>query len=359
MKHLLIIILALILPMTLVGQTKSQVISDITNTMDDFASDLSFVNENQEYAAENIQSISRTFGSADYFIFNNRQMSSFQEWMEEYCFQVMNKEYASHTFQIIQQTVEKVDIKEKVDNRYSFKAIMKRELSDATEDEKTISFIVEWKGKGQYVSILEIKGDFNRPPVWPGLRKTPERTVIHNCQLKVYEYVDLGLSVKWATCNLGASMPEDTGEKYGWGELTAAKVVNKKNSRTYNEKEPQQISGLVQYDAARAKLKGKWRMPTSEELRELQNKCKWEVTTLDGSVYVIKATGPNGNSIFFPIRGRYWSGNSIDKKHASYLSINKPITFNNNPISNHTRITMMLSTGAVKYATLNIRPVIE
>ena len=50
---------------------------------------------------------------------------------------------------------------------------------------------------------------------------------------------------------------------------------------------------------------------------------------------------------------------SVREKHASYLSINKPITFNNNPISNHTRITMMSSTGAVKYATLNIRPVIE
>lgn len=358
MKHLLIIIWTLILPMTLVGQTKSQVISDITNTMDDFASDLSFVNENQEYSTENIQSISRTFGSADYFIYNNRQMSSFQEWMEEYCFRILNKEFVSHTIQIIQQTVEKVDKKEKVDNRYSFKAIMKRESSDAIDDEKTISFIVEWKGKGQYVSILEIKGDFNRLPVLPGLMnliKTPERANVLKNEQKVYEYVDLGLSVKWATCNLGAAKPEDRGDEYGWGELTVTdKAVNKKKSRTYNKKVPQQISGSLLYDAARAKLKGKWRMPTSEELRELQNKCKWEVASFNGSAYAIKATGPNGNSIFFPISGRYWSGSSIDKKHASYLLIYVHMKFYNN-----SRITMMPSTGAVKYATLNIRPVIE
>ena len=159
MKKFFIIIICL---MTCIpqmdAQTKSQVISDITYTMDDFASDLSFVNERPDFAVSNIQSISHTFGSADYFLYNGRQISSFQKWIEEYCFQGLRKEFVGHTFKIIQQTVEKVDKDEKGDKRYRFDAIMKRESSDVFNDENTVSFIVEWKGEGQYVSILEIKG---------------------------------------------------------------------------------------------------------------------------------------------------------------------------------------------------------
>ena len=358
MKKLVIIIICLlscIYPLD--AQTKSQVISDITYTMDDFASDLSFVNERHDFAVSNIQSISHTFGSADYFMYNNIQVQSFRKWLEEYCFQVLNKEYVGHTFKIIQQSVEKVDKKETGDKRFSFDAIMQRESSGTFNDKKKISFIVEWKGEGQYISILEIKGDFNGTPVPPGLMKTSGIKFIRNNQQNTYEYVDLGLSVKWATRNLGASAPEDNGDKYGWGELTANKVVNKKKSRTYNKKEPQQIFGSAQYDAARAKLKGNWRMPTSDELRELQQKCKWETMTLD-SIYVIKATGPNGNSIIFP-RGQYWSGNSIDKKSACNLDIDKSITWYGTPTINIKPRIIMSSAGRFKYQTIYIRPVIE
>lgn len=357
MKHLLIIIWALILPITLAGQTKSQIVSDITNTLNDFASDLSFVNERPDFAIANIQSISQTFGSAEYFLYNKRQVSSFQKWIEEYCFQVLNKEYVGHTFKIIQQSVEKVDKKETGDKRFSFDAIMQRESSGTFNDKKKISFIVEWKGEGQYISILEIKGDFSGTPAPPGLMKTSGIKLISNNQQNTYEYVDLGLSVKWATRNLGASAPEDNGDKYGWGELTANKVVDKKKSRTYNKKEPQQIFGSAQYDAARAKLKGNWRMPTSDELRELQQKCKWETMTLD-SIYVIKATGPNGNSIIFP-RGQYWSGNSIDKKSACNIDIDKSITWYGTPTINIKPRIAMSSAGRFKYQTIYIRPVIE
>lgn len=38
-----------------------------------------------------------------------------------------------------------------------------------------------------------------------------------------HDYVDLGLSVKWATCNIGSSKPEDVGGFYGWGDPTGKK----------------------------------------------------------------------------------------------------------------------------------------
>lgn len=160
MKRIIIIILCLLafIPQH-DAQTKSQVISDITYAMDDFASDLSFVNENQAYAVENIQSISHTFGSADYFLYNNQQMKSFQSWLEDYCFKGLGREYVEHSFRIIQQTFEKVDPDEEQDKRYRFDAIMKRTSEASFNDEKTLSFVIEWKGKGQYVSILEVNGE--------------------------------------------------------------------------------------------------------------------------------------------------------------------------------------------------------
>ena len=123
MKKLVIIIICLlscIYPLD--AQTKSQVISDIIYTMDDFASDLSFVNERHDFAVSNIQSISHTFGSADYFMYNNIQVQSFRKWLEEYCFQVLNKEYVGHELEIIEKTVRKVDEDEKNDKRYRFDA---------------------------------------------------------------------------------------------------------------------------------------------------------------------------------------------------------------------------------------------
>ena len=169
MKKFFIIIICL---MTCIpqmdAQTKSQVISDIIYTMDDFASDLSFVNERHDFAVSNIQSISHTFGSADYFMYNNIQVQSFRKWLEEYCFQVLNKEYVGHELEIIEKTVRKVDEDEKNDKRYRFDAFLTRSSNRSVNDKVKVTFIVEWKGEGKYVSILEIKGKWynmvNRTP---------------------------------------------------------------------------------------------------------------------------------------------------------------------------------------------------
>ncbi len=128
-----------------------------------------------------------------------------------------------------------------------------------------------------------------------------------------HEYVDLGLSVKWATCNVGANAPEDYGNYYAWGETEPAPNNNysSSNCSTYGLTNSQlQSQGYIdsngnltaQYDAATANWGGDWRMPTKAEQEELLNNCTWTWTT-QNSVNGYNVEGPNGNSIFLPAAG--------------------------------------------------------
>ena len=117
------------------------------------------------------------------------------------------------------------------------------------------------------------------------------------------EAVDLGLSVKWAPYNVGASKPTEYGNYYAWGEIEPKTDYS---SETYVG--PADFFGSVdtygtEYDVAYVKWGHEWRIPTMDELIEIQEKCKWEATEQDG-VKGMKVTGPNGNSIFFPAAGR-------------------------------------------------------
>ena len=127
--------------------------------------------------------------------------------------------------------------------------------------------------------------------------------------LNGYEWVDLGLSVRWATCNVGASVPSEYGDYYAWGEIETKSEYRKETSLTYGV-ELDDISGNLQYDAATANWGEGWRLPTKQEFEELYAECYWEWTFLDG-VAGLKVTGPNGNSIFLPAAG-YRSGPSLD-----------------------------------------------
>ena len=110
--------------------------------------------------------------------------------------------------------------------------------------------------------------------------------------------VDLGLSVKWATCNVGATTPEEYGDYFAWGETTTRETYTEE---TYNVS-MNDISGNAQYDAATANWGGDWRMPTYDELNELINSCIWTWTTQNG-INGYNVEGPNGNSIFLPAAG--------------------------------------------------------
>ena len=123
-------------------------------------------------------------------------------------------------------------------------------------------------------------------------------------ELNSHQYVDLGLSVIWATCNVGASRPSDYGDYFAWGEISPKSEYTKENSVTW-EKSLGDIGGNVQYDAARAGLGGSWRLPTFDELIELKEKCKWTWTT-QGGHNGYKVTGPSGKSIFLPAAGWHY-----------------------------------------------------
>lgn len=134
-----------------------------------------------------------------------------------------------------------------------------------------------------------------------GLPVRPVVEVPTTGTLNGHNWIDLGIGVKWATCNVGASSPSDYGNYYAWGEISTKSNYNRNNSDTY-EREMQDIGTNPSYDVARAKWGSTWRLPTKEEMKNLKKKCKWEWTT-QGGHKGMRVTGPNGNSIFLPAAG--------------------------------------------------------
>ena len=205
-------------------------------------------------------------------------------------------------------------------------------------------------------------------------------TVYCNCNLVArfeelnFEAVDLGLSVKWATFNVGATKPEEYGGYYAWGETeekedyswetykwcngsydTMTKYCTDSSYGTVDNKTVLDLED----DVAHVKWGGDWRMPTTDEQDELRNNCTWEWTTLNG-VSGNMVTGPNGNNIFLPAAGYrygadvyhrggyggYWSGSlsSSDGDGAYGLSFEDYCYF----LSDNSR-----------YCGLSVRPVVE
>ena len=122
-----------------------------------------------------------------------------------------------------------------------------------------------------------------------------------------YTAVDLGLSVKWATCNVGADSPEDYGDYFAWGETETKDDYSSSTSVTYGV-EMDDIAGDAEYDAATANWGSSWRMPTYDEMQELVDDCTWTWTTQnDVNGYLV--TGSTGNSIFLPAAG--WRRGSL------------------------------------------------
>lgn len=158
--------------------------------------------------------------------------------------------------------------------------------------------------------------------------------------IRGYEYVDLGLSVKWAAYNVGATSPEGYGNYYAWGETTTKSDYSESNYQYHNGSEYVNIGSNIcgtRYDVARAQWGGSWRLPTKAEFEELLNRCTWTWTSYNG-INGCKVTGPNGKSIFLPAagyrhgsglhsRGSYgylWSGslNESTQSYAYYLCFN-------------------------------------
>lgn len=150
-------------------------------------------------------------------------------------------------------------------------------------------------------------------------------TVTVNIPDPVKEYVDLGLSVKWATCNVGANRPEIYGCYYAWGEVepksnyvwstykycsgiekTLTKYCN--NSEFgYNGLTDEILVLEAEDDVASVIWGGNWRIPTKDEFQELIDSCTWDWTTLNGvKGYRVSSnkSGYTNQSIFIPVAGR-------------------------------------------------------
>lgn len=126
--------------------------------------------------------------------------------------------------------------------------------------------------------------------------------------------VDLGLSVKWASCNVGAESPEEYGDYFAWGETEEKSDYDWETYKWWSDANGDgqseenemidignNISG-TKYDVAHVKWGGGWRMPTKNEIQELVDKCSWKMT-IYSEVNGYLVTGPNGNSIFLPAAG--------------------------------------------------------
>ena len=153
-----------------------------------------------------------------------------------------------------------------------------------------------------------------------------------------YEYVDLGLSVMWATCNVGANSPEEGGDYFAWGEVTPKEEYIIENYIFQNAE-----YGYTKYvydsistyfddkitldkcdDAARYNMGGSWRMPTIDEIKELIQNTTFINTTYKGVNGVRFFSKINGNSIFLPsyvnrdgqnYYVNYWSSSLCSKEN--------------------------------------------
>ncbi|MBO5234518.1 MAG: hypothetical protein J6B27_02255 [Alistipes sp.] len=156
-------------------------------------------------------------------------------------------------------------------------------------------------------------------------------------ELNGHKFVDLGLSVKWATCNIGAEDQGDAGNYYMWADLVDRKSENysadnypyitktmvqdkdKDGNPVFDEEtgEPvmsevwnytdigSNISGNTQYDVARKEWGSTWRIPTQEEVQELIANCTFVWTNYKTATGFEITSKINGMKIFMPAVGYY------------------------------------------------------
>ena len=171
-------------------------------------------------------------------------------------------------------------------------------------------------------------------PVEPAEVEKREKAAVTTGTHAGHEWVDLGLSVKWATCNVGASSPSGYGNYYAWGETSPKNDYSSSTCKTW-ERSMSDIGGNSSYDAARANWGGSWRLPTKAEFDELINNCDQEWVILNGIGGMRFTSKRNGNSIFFPAAGwrfdtstdsagkdgKYWSSTPYESntREAYYL----------------------------------------
>lgn len=157
-----------------------------------------------------------------------------------------------------------------------------------------------------------------------------------------HEFVDLGLRVKWATCNVGADRPEDYGDYYAWGEVES-KVnydwdnyrfnlsdgkdgnvnLNKYNTKCENSAFDNETKLAPEDDVAHLKWGDNWRIPTKEDFEELISNCSWKSVRIR-KVWGYKVSslkeGYTDHSIFLPAVGYRGSSSPYCVGYGCYWS---------------------------------------
>ena len=204
-----------------------------------------------------------------------------------------------------------------------------------------------------------------------------------------YAWVDLGLSVKWATCNVGASKPEEYGCYFAWTEISPKEIYNWSTYK-FMVSSINDWNGITKYtfadgytdgiwydgegnfigddkitlevndDAATVNMGGTWRMPTSEELKELRDDCTWIWTTKNGiSGHEVKSK-TNGNSIFLPAAGVRSNSELIEEKDFGYYwSKTLSVGYSRGAIALHFSIDGPIWGSELRCYGLNIRGVCD
>ncbi len=148
-----------------------------------------------------------------------------------------------------------------------------------------------------------------------------------------YEYVDMGLSVKWATCNVGATKPEELGTYFAWGEKNTKDIYNwstyahydsdksvltKYCTRTRSGKVDNKI--IIDYadDVVYVEREDNCRMPTAQEMNELCEKCAWVWMEKNGVAGYKVISNITGKSIFLPAAGFMYNDRLYSTKTDGY-----------------------------------------
>ena len=190
------------------------------------------------------------------------------------------------------------------------------------------------------------------------------------------EYVDLGLSVKWATFNVGASKPEDYGDYFAWGETEPKETYSwatykwcQGTANTFTKYCSNSQYGNADYkttldpedDAAIVHLGGNWRMPTIEEWMELKQNCTWKKITING-ITGCQVTAKNGNSIFLPRAGLRMSNILYAADSVGYYASSNHLSeFSHEDYASYMLMydSSISKSSAVRYYGLPIRPVYD
>lgn len=197
------------------------------------------------------------------------------------------------------------------------------------------AFIVGGIMKIYYWFNPEADPEYKREKAKEEQKKRQEELEQELRKVAVPQAIDLGLSVKWASFNIGAYKPNDMGSLFYWAENKPSDKGRPIN-RNINVHAIGDISGIPKYDAATTMFGKNWRIPTDEEFQELIDLCRWEKKTIEG-VEGRLVIGANGNSIFLPynqikylsnenLSGHYWS--SIP--HFAYVNSSKNLGFGEN-----------------------------